>query len=186
MLFRTAFNVKIFELLCELHPMAAEQLALLDEDQAAFLQSGLSITAGAAGAGEFPSLCRSLGCRVSADRRSISILLSRRQGEELLADVAASGRIAVVFSKPSSHRTIQLKGSNASVQAASVEDAGLARRHCEAFIAELRQLGFAADLVGSLLTCPLEELVVLQFTPDAAFSQTPGPRAGDALRAGGA
>jgi hypothetical protein len=163
--------------------MSDEFPPLIDEDQAAFLQRGLSITAGTAG-GEFPEMCRVLGCRLSADRRRMRILLSRRQGAALLADVRASGRIAVVFSEPSTHRTIQLKGADASLLPASVEDAALARRHRDAFVAEVEVLGFRADMAGALHACPDDELVAIHFTVEAAFSQTPGPRAGDSLRTG--
>jgi hypothetical protein len=164
--------------------MSADVQPLIDAEQAAFLQRGVSITAGSAGSGKFPNLCRALGCRISEDRRSVSLLLARSQAEALLADVLGNGRLAVVFSEPSTHRTIQLKGSDAVLATPGQEDLRAVALHGAAFIAELQPLGFSASLVAALLSCPETDIVAIRFTPDAAFTQTPGPRAGNKLQAG--
>jgi hypothetical protein len=101
----------------------------------------------------------------------------------LLDDIGHSGQIAVVFSQPSTHRTIQVKGDHAHV---GMPDAGLleaVRIHRDAFVGEVAPLGFAAPLVRSLLDFPDHDIVAITFTPTAAFDQSPGPRAGAPLRA---
>ena len=94
--------------------MTASASPLLDEDNAAFVQSGVSIVAASRGEDLVPSIARVSGCRVSADRRAVSIYLPHSQALELVEDVRASGRIAVVFSRPSTHRTLQLKADDAT------------------------------------------------------------------------
>src|SRR5688572_3150810 len=96
---------------------------LIDEELAAFLQSGISMHAGAVGPGNVPQIARAAGCRVAPDRRSVTVYMVESQARELLAQLRASGAIAVTFTKPRSHRTVQLKGGDARVVAVRPQDA---------------------------------------------------------------
>jgi len=157
---------------------------LFDEAQAAFMQGGVSITIAACSAAAIPEQARGGGCRISPDRRRLTVFISSIQGEQVLRCVREHGAIAVVFSQPSSHRTLQLKGRDA---AAGLPDEGDLKRiaaYREAFAAELAPLGFEPELVRALFAYPDSEILALSFTPCAAFSQTPGPRAGEPLRSG--
>jgi hypothetical protein len=166
------------------HTMSIAPESLIDAAQAAFLQSGVSISAASCGARPFPSVCRVLACSIGGDRRRLTVMVARPHAQELLEDIAHGGRLAVVFSQPSTNRTIQVKGDNAE---AGVPDARLleaVRIHCDAFVDEVQLLGFPAPLVRSLLCCADDDIVAIGFTPTAAFDQSPGPRAGAPLRAG--
>ena len=59
-------------------------------------------------------MLRGCGCRVSRDRRRVTVLFDRTRSDHVLDDFVANGRIAVVFSQPSTHQTIQLKGADAT------------------------------------------------------------------------
>lgn len=147
------------------------------------MEGGVSISAASCGAHPFPGVCRVLGCSVAEDRRRLTIMVARSCAQELLDDLARSGRIAVVFSQPSTNRTIQIKGDNACP---GVPDARLleaVRIHRNAFVEEVVPLGFPAPLVRSLLDFPDDDIVSITFTPTAAYDQSPGPRAGAPLRA---
>ena len=93
--------------------MSVAPKSVVDAAQAAFMQGGVSISAASCGARPFPSVCRALACSVSEDRRLLTVVVARSCAQELLDDVGHSGRIAVVFSQPSTHRTIQVKGDHA-------------------------------------------------------------------------
>ena len=156
---------------------------LLDESTAAFVQDAVSIGAASRGAGDLPVLARASGCRVAPDRRRVALYLARSQSAALIDAVRATRAVAAVFSLPSSHRSVQLKGVDAELgppQAGDFESAG---RYIEAFAAELEPLGFSGELARALLWLEAQDLVVLAFTPTVAFSQTPGPGAGAPLRA---
>ena len=158
--------------------------SLIDAAQAAFMQGGVSISAASCGAHPFPSVCRVLACSVAADRRRLTLMVARPHAHELLEDLAHDARLAVVFSQPSTHRTIQVKGDCAQP---GMPDAALldaVRMHRDAFVGEVAPLGFPAPLVASLLQCADDEVVSITFTPTAAFDQSPGPRAGAPLKAG--
>ena len=163
--------------------MAIAPDPLIDKTQAAFLQGGVSISAASSGAHPFPSLCRVLGCQVAPDRRELTVLVAQSQAAQLLEDVRRSGRLSVVFSQPSTHRTLQIKGEGARIAAASAQDLEAVRHHRDAFVAEVAPLGFAEALLRLLLACEDEDIVAISCMPSAAFDQSPGPRAGSALQA---
>jgi hypothetical protein len=102
----------------------------------------------------------------------------------VLAHVRETGRIAAVFSRPSTHRTLQLKGRDARVEPVPPADLPIVARYRDAFVTELVAIGYAEELIRTLLDFPDDELVMLSFTPQEAYSQTPGPNAGRALQVG--
>ena len=161
--------------------MVAIPPAILDAANADFIGSGVSINAASGRPGVLPSLARAIGCRVSADRRCITLLFASTPAAALLDDIRRSSAIAVVFSQPSTHRTVQLKGTDARIVPPEERDRGLPRSYIDAFVGELTSLGYPAQFVRSLLAHDPDDIVAIQFTPSSAFSQTPGPRAGEPL-----
>jgi hypothetical protein len=156
---------------------------LLDDEHAAFIQSGISIIAASGSADNVPSLDRALGCKVSPDRRRVTIFLSVSSARRLLDDIRRSGRIAVVFSEPPTHRTIQLKGKDAAIVATASADHEIVKTHAEAMVRSVVRIGNPEPVVRAVMTCPFDELTAVAFTPSSAFVQTPGPRAGAPLKA---
>src|SRR5690242_838589 len=118
---------------------------LLDDDNAAFIQTGISIVAASRDDALVPSIARVSGCRVSGDGRAVSVLLALSQAQDLVADVRRSARIAVVFSRPSTHRTLQLKADDARVRDATADEAAVVARYVEAFGREIALLGHTEE-----------------------------------------
>ncbi|TFW34008.1 hypothetical protein [Massilia horti] len=154
---------------------------LFDAELAAFMQGGISLNIGSCGPDRRPSVARAFGCRIAADRRQVRMLVSSSHAAQVLAHVRATGVLAAVFSEPSTYRTVQLKGVDATVEPATPEDLAAVAACRAGFVAELEPLGYAPDMVRALLGCPDADIVAVRFTPSAAFSQTPGPDAGRAL-----
>ncbi len=88
---------------------------MLDSDNAAFIQSGVSISLAACGPDHLPSISRGLGCKVLADGRQVGVFFRRARSLDLLENIGSSGRLANVFSLPSSNRAVQLKSTDAQV-----------------------------------------------------------------------
>lgn len=154
----------------------------LDEGSAAFIAaSGVSVSVGSASAVLRPSITRGIGCRLAPERTRVSVFVVAEQSRELLDDVRDTLRVAVVFSQPSSHRTLQLKGRDACVEALAPGDRALIERYGRAFSAELGAVGFGPLFTHALIDSAGGEVVAISFTPCAAFDQTPGPRAGEPL-----
>jgi hypothetical protein len=152
---------------------------VLDPELCAFVRGGVSIGIATRDAALRPHAVRALGTRL--DGRSLVLLVPRGQARAVLDDVAANGQIAVVFSRPSTHRTYQLKGDHARIVPVEPGDAAIVRDSADAFSAELALLGYPRPFVDALLAGGRDELVGIAFTPASAFDATPGPRSGDRL-----
>lgn len=132
-----------------------------------------------------PHLMRAVGCRLSPDRRRVTVLLPEDGAREVLQDLRDNHQVAVVFSRPSSNRTVQLKGDDATVTPGGPEDEALAGTYLQGFIEEIGPLGHPSEVAHTLLGYE-GALALVHFTVAAAFEQTPGPTAGQPLPAAAA
>jgi hypothetical protein len=155
--------------------------ATLPADLVAMMARGVSVIVGSRDAKLRPSIMRAVGSRIEGDGQDITVYLSRGNSRQVLQDIASTGQIAVVFSQPSTHRTVQLKASRAEIRTAAEDDVPVLAAYLESMEHELRQVGIAAPLTRAMLAHRLEDVVAVRFTPEQAFDQTPGPRAGTAL-----
>lgn len=155
--------------------------AALPPDLVAIMARGVSVIVASRDAALRPSLMRAVGSRVEADGRDITVYLSRPQSRQLVQDLASTGHIAVVFSVPSTHRSVQLKAARVEMRNADANDAPVLARYLASMENEVQQVGFAPPLTRAMLAHRLEDVVAVCFTPEQAFDQTPGPRAGTAL-----
>lgn len=127
-----------------------------------------------------PHLMRAVGCRLSPDRRRMTLLMPLDRSAEVLADLRDNGQIAVVLSEPSSNQSIQVKGHDASVAPCGPDDPALAEAYLQGIVEELGQIGLTADVAHTILGHDAG-LVAVHFGIAAVFDQTPGPAAGRAL-----
>jgi len=165
--------------------MANPMTLILPMDVIAFLQAGVSITAGSRDARHVPSMARVLACRVADDGATVHVWLVRSQSEQLLLDCHASGQVAAVFSQPTTHRTLQLKGRFIDAAEAEPSALELIDEHRRLFAEELAQIGFGYGFAGAMVDTLGQPLVVIRFSARELYDQTPGPDAGRRL-AGGA
>jgi hypothetical protein len=150
----------------------------------AMMARGVSVIVGSRDAQRKPSLMRAVGSRIEPDGATITVFLARPQSRQLLQDVAATGQVAVVFSEPSTHRTVQLKASRVAQRPADEDDAPALAAYLASMEAEIQAVGFRPELTRAMLAHRLDEVMALSFVPEQAFDQTPGPRAGAAIGGG--
>jgi len=158
--------------------MPAASTPSLLADHLDFLKPGLSINVGSCDAGGRPSLCRALGFDLEEASGRITVFLPIPQSGALLRDLTAHGRIAVVFSEPATHRTLQFKGVDAQVATPGPAAARRVATCVEAFVGVLEPLGYPPHAIRTVLTCDPAQVAAVSFTPIRAFEQTPGPQAG--------
>jgi hypothetical protein len=158
-----------------------DRAGLLDVAHAAFVQGPVSVIVASRNADRVPDVVRGCGCRVSRDRRQVTVLIEPARASSLLDDVAGNGLIAVVFSQPSTHRTIQLKGEDARIVPVTAADRVAVRRHHQQWCAELTGIGYPPEFAAAVHGGN-GPIAAIRFTPTAAFQQTPGPGAGQPLR----
>lgn len=154
---------------------------LLDPAQADFLTRHVSILVGSCNARCEPTVVRAYGCRVAPDRRSITVFLAVPQSEAVLKDLRAGGGIAVVFSRPRTHETLQLKAAHASITPLADGDREVMRAYGRSFGEEVGAVGFGELFQRAIMSGTEDDAVAVTFTPTAAFEQTPGPSAGQPL-----
>jgi hypothetical protein len=155
----------------------------LPPEMVANMRRGVSVLVAACDAALRPSVMRAVGCSVSDDGLDVTVFLSRRQSRQLIQNLAATGRLAVVFSEPATHRTVQLKASRCEIRPATPDDAPVLARYLASMEHEIGRIGFSRELTRAMLAHRLEDVVAVRFTPEQAFDQTPGPRAGTPLGA---
>ncbi|HYF44005.1 MAG TPA: hypothetical protein VEA35_16385 [Ramlibacter sp.] len=153
----------------------------LPHDLLALMRRGVSVIAGSRDAAMRPSIMRAVGSDLSADGRSVTLYLVRAQSRQLLQDIAATGHVAVVFSEPATHRTVQLKGSRATSRQAGPQDQAVLARYLASMEQEIARVGYPPEMTRAMLAHRLEDVVAVTFEPDEAYDQTPGPRAGTSL-----
>ena len=155
--------------------------ATLPADLVAMMARGVSVIVGSRDAKLRPSIMRAVGSRVERNGQDITVYLARSSSRQLIQDIAATGQLAVVFSEPSTHRTVQLKASRADIRSAVEDDAPVLAAYLKSMEHEIQQVGFAPPLTRAMLAHQLDDVVAVRFTPEQAFDQTPGPRAGTAV-----
>jgi hypothetical protein len=152
----------------------------LDRDAVALLEGAPSMIVATCSEDLMPNLVQAVGCRVLADGRVV-VIVSRVQAESVLESLEAGQRIAVTFSRPTTVRTVQLKGEAVTISPARRVDHETVRRFRAAFAIELEQVGYGGGFGEAITDTGDAELVAITFVPTAVFEQTPGPAAGRLL-----
>lgn len=155
---------------------------MLSEAHAAFVRRFTSMSVGARDAQNRPVVGRALGCRVSPDGRRLTVFLSASRAAQLLECLHDNGAIALAITRPTTHETLQFKGSVVDIRALSAEDKIEMEAYRESFVQELAAIGYNRKFASGILAGS-EDGVAVEFEPVAMFDQTPGPRAGTRLAA---
>ncbi|HYF16705.1 MAG TPA: hypothetical protein VEA40_02480 [Ramlibacter sp.] len=153
----------------------------LAPDVLAMIARGVSVLVASRDAALRPSVMRAVGSDVAPDGSRITVYLSRSQSGQLLSDIEQTGHLATVFSEPATHRTVQVKASAARLRPAAEADRPILARYLASMEHEIERVGYPPALTRAMLAHRLDDVVAVSFTPELAFDQTPGPRAGSAL-----
>ncbi len=157
--------------------------SMLDAVTAEFICGDVSISVASRDAVNVPAIVRALGTRVSGDRSSIAVFVASSQAAEVLRNIRDNAAVAVVWSRPTTNRTVQFKGRDARVEPPVAGDADLVAAHGARFVDEIVALGYPEYLPRTLMASPADDLAAIVFTPTDGFAQTPGPNAGVRLPA---
>ena len=159
---------------------AARRHAAISDEIVAFIESGLSIIVGVVGPGGRALPGRALAARVTRDAR-IRLIYAEQGNAAIAATAQSGGPIAVTFSAPLSHRTVQIKGFSSRPETLLPEDEASTRQQTDALAATLSAIGEPPGFVEAFANYRSSPLRVLSFQAKEAFEQTPGPGAGRSL-----
>lgn len=159
---------------------------ITDPSLLALLAGPIAISIASRDAGLRPTLVHAYGCRVIDEGAQLRVFVLREEARQLLADIAANGEVATVYSDVRSFRSLQIKGRDATVETFDAADSVAHLTHHRITAEELAALGYPAPLAHGYFSVPRKaDLVTIAFTPQDIFQQTPGPGAGDRLHAAG-
>lgn len=145
------------------------------------LQQGVTLRVGSSTPEGQPELAFAHGAWALADGR-IELLARSEAGAELLDAIRATGRVAVSAGLPSTCRVLHVKGVDAEVLPAYAEQGQKFARCFEAWLRQIELFGADRRQVNAVLgDLTLADLSCVRFTPLAAWDQTPGPGAGQAI-----
>lgn len=154
----------------------------LTQDDAAFIQSGLSILVAACGGESGPLPGFANGCVVDPARAGeVRLLLCRHLNAGVVAACANGSAVAATFANLA-HRSLQLKASRSHVRAPEPGDLAALARQSALYRDWLQLVGFGDDYCALFAGYVPDDIVAIAFRPEQAFIQTPGPQAGEPLQ----
>jgi hypothetical protein len=148
----------------------------LSPEVAEFACSGVAIIVATRDGDLRPEIGR--GWAPVVDGSNVTLCITARDGSPTRTNLESNGRIAVTCSRPTTYRTIQLKGSVVEIRDVRPDDEQRVAGHLEAFIAEAQKLGLPQ---GFGQTFVAGELIAVTFAVEELYDQTPGPGAGAPL-----
>lgn len=157
---------------------------MIDAELTALLREPVMMVFAARSAAGLPALGRALGARPAPDGETLDIFTPAAQWGEALSGLAAGAPLAFTFTRPNDYRTFQLKGALVSIAPADAQDIAAADRYVAQVSLALAALGVQPQQMAHWLG--RRDLMTLRLAPTMAFSQTPGPHAGERLPERGA
>jgi hypothetical protein len=156
-------------------------VARIREDLPRILE-GLSVIAvGSRDAALVPSCVHAVGVAGDEPGR-LTVYIPEAAGAETLANIAENGAVAVVFERPMTHRTVQVKGRCLAMRPAADADRPAVEGWAERFAEDVIAVGAPILHARCLRRWPCRA-VTLEVTD--IFEQSPGPHAGERLSTGG-
>jgi hypothetical protein len=154
---------------------------VLTSDLVNFCQSGQSIVVASCEADGSPVGGKAFAFRIDSRTQTARLTVPRAANAPLLNAIEQGKGIAVTFSQPTTHKSIQLKAPSARIVSVKPEDKRDAADQRAGFARELLAVGYPEAYVQMFCAHDPRDLAVLTFTPTEAFLQTPGPNAGSAI-----
>lgn len=152
--------------------------ALLSDTTVAFIEREVAMDLGSCSADGRSSTVRGFACRVAPDRSRLTVFVRRLEARQLLLDVLAQDRVAVVFCLPETEASIQVKGREIGLSVARDADMQAIRDYCARFVDGVARLGYERAFGEAYMAVEAGQMVAVSFTPECVFDQTPGPQAG--------
>lgn len=154
---------------------------LLDPEILTFIQSSeVSLYLAGCAAQRQPRATRAYHCRPHVDGRRLVVWIAQHSSE-LLEGLNSNGHIALVVAHVQTCRSMQFKGVDAQVLPVDPVDYAAILKYQHEFIQKTRSIGHPEDVMRTHAQFRVDRLAAIHFTPSAAFTQTPGPKAGNKM-----
>ena len=151
---------------------------MIPPDLNELIQSGVSVLVGTRSDRLVPECTRGMAARVEDDGTEMTVFLPIATADQTITNLRDNGRIAVCFSRPCDHRSIQVKGGTIAIGSARDEDREHVLRYRIALAETWGVIGIPPRVTLRMNHWPCH---AVRFRVTAIFDQTPGPGAGGAL-----
>jgi hypothetical protein len=148
---------------------------VLPADLVEFAESGVSVLVGTRDAALRPYATRAFGASVHEGRKGITVYLSETVSQRTLADLRDNPEIAVTFSRPIDHRSIQVKGRVLDIAATTPAQREIQERYLSAWVEQVFVVGLPRAIGRRMQLFPS---YAVRIALRELFHQTPGPDAG--------
>jgi hypothetical protein len=153
----------------------------LPADLVALAQNGATVSLGSCASDGTPVVSLGVGAVVGLDGAFLVYVNSKGNGR-LLDAVQSGGGIAATFVRATDHKGFQAKAGTAHVRPADPDHFTELERQCAVMRDELVELGLPLSVATGFGTVDTSDLLAIEFVPEEAFMQTPGPGAGGPVR----
>lgn len=143
-----------------------------------FAGPGVSVLVGTVDADGIPTCCRGIAVAMRDDFELLTVYIPAATGQETVANLATTRRVAVGCTHPLSHDSVQIKGLTRGVRLAPASDEAFVRQRLEAFGDVLEEIGLPRRVSRSMAHWPA---FAIDVSVEQVFDQTPGPKAGAAI-----
>lgn len=139
----------------------------------------MSIFVGTVGPDGQPAGCRGIAVTSPDQLKTVTVYVPMATSRDVLANVAATKKLAIVGTYPPDHSAMQLKGTTTAVRLATDDEAEFLNYRLEKFVEVLHAIGIPRRLSRAVNHWPA---FAIDMKVEEIFDQTPGPKAGEPIR----
>jgi hypothetical protein len=159
-------------------PPPAQKAIPIPDELARFLEYGHIAYVATRGDDLLPECMEVCAVKVEAERGLLSIFLAQAMADRTLANLRSNGQAAVNVSRPTDHRTLQLKGIFVDERPAGEEDRAPLMKYLEHLARGFGMVGIPLSVCMRMVAWPSQ---VVRIAVHDIFEQTPGPGSGRRL-----
>jgi len=142
-------------------------------------EEGMSLYAGSVSSDGLPAGCRAVALRTNRELTEITVYLPMATSHDVIANIAATKRLAIVATYPPDHFAVQLKGTTTAVRLAADDESEFVHARLNTFVDVLHRIGIPRRIASSINCWPA---FAVDMKVEEMFEQTPGPKAGTPIR----
>ena len=142
------------------------------------LEPGRSVLLSSVDSKGFPACCRGVAVDSADGFATLTAYVPVATSRDVIANVAATRRLAVSITKIIDHNSVQLKGTATNVRLAREDERHLLETRLLAFADALADVGLPRRITRAITHWPA---FAIEMKIDQVFEQTPGPKAGNPM-----
>jgi hypothetical protein len=140
-----------------------------------YMESGVSLLVGTRDTALRPASARGFGVEIDAPSSTATVFIAAAGSQVTLGNLRDNGQLALTFSRPIDHRSLQVKGRVLSITETDEHQRRVQDRYFSRFAEGLIFTGLRQNLLRRIRYFPS---YAVHFRLESMFDQTPGPGAG--------